>query len=234
MPIKIIAEIGHNHNGDMGLARELISAAASSGAHIAKFQLFDAKKLFSRVGNPWYEYNLSTELSQMQTSELASFCESQNIEFMASAFDVERLMWLENLNVKAHKLASRSLNDKTLIVKMLETQKPLLVSLGMWHGEEFPPWCVSQQTYFLHCISEYPAPYEKLRLASIDFSKYSGFSDHSIGIQAACIAIARGAQIVEKHFTLDKDLFGPDHQGSMEPDELRQLVQFTQSVEKCL
>lgn len=230
----IIAEIGQNHNGDLGLAKELIHAAAESGATIAKFQLFDAKKLFSPINNPWYEYNLMTELSFESVIQLDAECKKVGIEFMASAFDLTRLGWLENLNVKFHKLASRSLFDKDLALGMLHTGKPCFISLGIWQEVEFPQWLISENTFFFHCISQYPAPLETLRLSKIDFNRFSGFSDHSIGTEATCVAISRGARYIEKHFTLDKNAYGPDHSGSMDPDDLRLIVNFAEKASLCL
>ena len=231
---KIIAEIGQNHNGNMSLAKELISAAAEAGADVAKFQIFDAKSLFAPHNNPWYEYNLKAELSFDQISELAAECEKLKIEFMSSAFDTTRVGWLEKLGVKSHKIASRSVGDKELAKAILATKKPIIVSLGMWKDESFPEWLIKEQTSFLYCISEYPTPITKLKLSKVDFSKYAGFSDHSIGTEASFIAMARGARIIEKHFTLDKESYGPDHKGSMVPSELSQIVEFARSVELCL
>ena len=231
---KIIAEIGQNHNGDINLAKELIAAASEAGADVAKFQIFDAKSLFTAHNNPWYEYNLKTELSFDQISELADECKKLKIEFMSSAFDTTRVGWLEKLGVKAHKIASRSIDDKELARAILATKKPIIVSLGMWKFDSFPEWLTGEQTSFLYCVSEYPAPVAKLNLGKVDFSRYAGFSDHSIGIEASCIAMARGARIIEKHFTLDKDFYGPDHAGSMVPEELSQIVTFAKNVELCL
>jgi sialic acid synthase SpsE len=231
---KIIAEIGQNHNGSMSLAKELISAASEAGADVAKFQIFDAKSLFTPHNNPWYEYNLKTELAFDQILELAAECEKLKIEFMSSAFDTTRVGWLEKLGVKSHKIASRSVVDRKLGDAILATKKPIIVSLGMWEGESFPEWLINERTSFLYCISEYPTPSEKLKFSKVDFYKYAGFSDHTIGIEASCIAMARGARIIEKHFTLNKEDYGPDHKGSMVPSELSQIVEFARSVELCL
>ena len=215
--MEIIAEIGQNHNGDMGLARELIDAARDSGADVAKFQLFDARALFSKEGNPWYDYNLSTELARDDLEPLAEYCASRDIEFMCSVFDIERIAWLEAIGARRYKIASRSVGDSDLIAACAQTGKPLLVSLGMWEGQGFPDISAPGGVEFLHCISKYPTPLEDVGLADIDFSVYAGFSDHTIGIAASVAAFARGAGIVEKHFTLDKDMYGPDHAGSMTP-----------------
>lgn len=232
--MEIIAEIGQNHNGDMVLARELIQAAKAGGADAAKFQLYDARKLFSKTNNPWFKYNCKTELSREQTEILAGECRSAKIEFLASAFDAERVGWLEDIGVKRHKLASRSISDKALLSRLCSTGKPLLVSLGMWKGSKFPYMRMKGKVDYLYCVSKYPAALSDIDLDNVDFARYAGFSDHTIGITAAMAAFARGARIVEKHFTLDKKMYGPDHQGSMTPDELKALHLFRKDLRRML
>lgn len=234
MRIEIIAEIGQNHNGDMALARELIHAAKESGADVAKFQLYEAVTLFPREGNEWFEYNCETELSRDHVIELAAECERIGIEFMASVFDTERIAWLEDVGVKRYKIASRSIRERALIEALCLTDKPLLASLGMWGEAEFPRIDTQGGVGFLYCVSKYPTQLEDLHLAAIDFTRYAGFSDHTIGIHAAQIALARGAAILEKHFTLDKQMYGPDHAGSMTPDELAQIAVFREELQRCL
>jgi N-acetylneuraminate synthase/N,N'-diacetyllegionaminate synthase len=226
LKIEIIAEIGQNHNGDMGLAFELINAAKESGADVAKFQLYDASNLFSRKNNEWFEYNCKTELKQDQINILAEECSRVGIEFMASVFDVERIKWLEDVGVRRYKVASRSIGDMALIKAIAATGKPLLISLGMWHESNFPSIEADGGVGFLYCISSYPALLDELHFGEVDFERYVGFSDHTIGIHASQIALARGASILEKHFTLDKKMYGPDHAGSMTPNELHDLNTF--------
>jgi len=231
--MEIIAEIGQNFNGDMELAHELIKSAKDNGAEVAKFQLYDAKKLFPSKGNLWFEYNCKTELTRNNVEKLNKICDDNDMEFMASAFDVERVAWLEDIGVKRYKLASRSIVDEELIHALSETGKPLIVSLGMWEENMFPK-IPSENVQFLYCISKYPTLLEDIKLGEVDFTKYAGFSDHSIGISAAMAAFSRGAVIVEKHFTLDKSSYGPDHKGSMNPDELHGLVKFRDELKRCL
>jgi sialic acid synthase SpsE len=227
MKTEIIAEIGQNHNGDMILAEKLIKAAADSGADAVKFQLYDARRLFSgKSENPWFDYNCETELSRKNVDHLHNICAKIGIEFLASVFDVERIEWLESLSVKRYKIASRSIKDTALIKGLINTNKPLVVSLGAWTASEFPKINTSASVEFLFCISKYPTPLNELELSKVDFKNYAGFSDHSLGISAACASFVRGARIVEKHFTLDKMAFGPDHQGSMTPAELMRLHEF--------
>jgi len=232
--MEIIAEIGQNHNGDMGLAKELIQVSAENGADVAKFQVYDARALFSKEGNPWYEYNCKTELSREQLAELSEECDRVGIEFMASVFDVERIQWLEALNVHRYKIASRSINDQPLIQALVSTEKPIIASLGMWEGEDFPVIDSERDIEFLYCVSKYPTELEDLHFSDVSFDRYAGFSDHSIGTVAAITACARGAKILEKHFTLDKKMVGPDHEGSMTPDELAEISHFKNQFKLCL
>ncbi len=232
--MEIIAEIGQNHNGDMALARQLIHSAKENGADVAKFQLYDARALFPRDGNEWFDYNCRTELSRDQVGELAEECRRVGIEFMASVFDLERIAWLEEVGVKRHKIASRSIFDIALLDALVATGKPLLVSLGMWGSPEFPKIKNAKDIGFLYCVSKYPTPLSDLHFSQVDFDIYAGFSDHTIGINAAITAMARGACVIEKHFTLDKKMYGPDHAGSMTPYELASINAFRNDLKLCL
>ena len=232
--MEIIAEIGQNHNGDMGFARELIHAAKDHGADVAKFQVYDAVALFPKEGNEWYEYNCKTELSREQVNYLAEECEKAGIEFMASVFDVERIAWLEEVGVARYKIASRSIRDGALIDAVVATGKPVIASLGMWGEPQFPRIESRGGVAFLYCISKYPTPLSDLNFARVDFGTYGGFSDHTVGTYAAMAALARGARILEKHFTLDKSMYGPDHAGSMIPTELAAIHAFREDLRLCL
>lgn len=232
--MEIIAEIGQNHNGDMQLARRLIAEAKAAGAAVAKFQLYDARALFPKEGNEWFDYNCKTELSLGDVETLARDCEREGIEFMASVFDVERVAWLEGVGMRRYKIASRSVKDRALIEAVTKTGKPMLVSLGMWDGADFPRITSPGGTDYLYCVSKYPTEMSDLHFGKVDFARYAGFSDHTIGIDAAMIALSRGARIIEKHFTLDKAMYGPDHSGSMTPAELLALSRFQNSLAKAL
>ncbi len=232
--IEIIAEIGQNFNGDLELAVDLIHRAKDAGADVAKFQVFNARELFSKEGNPWYDYNLKTELSRDQVFTLAEECERVDIEFFASAFDPDRVGWLEEVDVSRHKVASRSVKDRELLKSLEDTGKPLIVSLGMWNGDSFPDIGKDQDVYFLYCISQYPTPLTEVEMANVDFSRYSGFSDHTTGLTASFAAMARGAKIIEKHFTMDREMYGPDHACSMNPAELKQLCRWRDELLECM
>jgi sialic acid synthase SpsE len=232
--MEIIAEIGQNHNGDMGLACDLIEAAHENGADVAKFQVYDAVGLFPpREANEWFDYNCKTELTRSQVEELARKCRDVGIEFMASAFDAKRVAWLDAVGVCRHKLASRSIGDRVLVEAMAASGKPVLVSLGMWGRPTFPD-LAGMKAHFLYCISKYPTPLEDVHLADVDFNVYAGFSDHTLGLTAALAAMARGARIIEKHFTLDQNMYGPDHAGSMTPAELKVLSTYRADLKACL
>jgi sialic acid synthase SpsE len=231
---ELIAEIGQNHNGEMTLAKELIHAAKENGADVAKFQLYDAAALFPAEGNPWFEYNCKTELTKDNVAMLAEECRRLEIEFMASAFDPERVAWLDEVGVRRHKLASRSISDRPLIQAMGAGGKPMLVSLGMWNRPGFPAIKSSGRVDYLYCIAKYPTELTDIKFSAVDFSLWAGFSDHTIGIHAAQVAISRGARILEKHFTLDKKAYGPDHGGSMSPAELAELNRFRRDAAQCL
>ena len=234
MYMEIIAEIGQNHNGDMVLAKELICAAKESGADVAKFQLFDAVKTFGKDNNPWFDYNCKTQLSQEKLMTLFDECKKVDIEFMSSVFNIELIDWLEKLNVKRYKIASRSIYDEALISRLLEINKPLIISLGYWKEKQFPVFLSKSEIKYLYCISKYPTELKELNLLEVDFTKYGGFSDHTLGINAAIIALSRGATIIEKHFTLDKNLYGPDHSCSMLPEELLAISNFKKELKLAL
>jgi len=234
----IIAEIGINHGGNMDLALEMIISAYLSGADMVKFQLYDPKKLLDEglfTPQDWQEI-LKAELTFEQVEQLATWCQVVGIEFMASAFDLERLAWLEKLNVKRHKIASRMIYSKEYCQAVMDTGKPYLVSNGFMNkknplGEsvrsaflrldKFNPGC-----NFLYCVSKYPTPLKDVKFNFETFKFYSGFSDHTVGLTASMTALALGAHIIEKHFTLDRDAPGPDQKGSMTPDELKVLCQY--------
>jgi N-acetylneuraminate synthase/N,N'-diacetyllegionaminate synthase len=231
---EIIAEIGQNHNGDMAVAEQLIRAAKRAGADVAKFQVYDARALFPpKSQNPWFDYNCSTELKRDDVHRLAQVCADVGIEFMASVFDTKRIEWLEEVGVRRYKIASRSIDDRALIAAVAATGKPMIVSLGFWKGAGLPEIAAPGGVDYLYCVAKYPAPFADLKLASVDFEKYSGFSDHSEGTVAACASFVLGARILEKHMTMDKTAYGPDHACSMTPNELAAIHAFRAAWEQC-
>lgn len=234
MRTEIIAEIGQNHNGDMELAKTLIHECKKAGADVAKFQLYEARALFPKEGNEWFGYNCRTELGHDQIRMLAEECARADIEFMASVFDIERIAWLEDVGMRRYKIASRSIFETGLIQAVAATGKPMIVSLGKWDRPGLPGIKASGGVDYLYCIAKYPPALTEVHLRKADFNLYSGFSDHTIGTAASIAAIARGARIIEKHFTLDKTMVGPDHAGSATPEELAQMCAFRDDAEKIL
>jgi len=231
----IIAEIGINHNGSIDLAHELIRQAKISGADIAKFQFYDPYKIFGPDGSfpdaGALAQALTVQFGFDQAKQLKAWCDQEQIEFMASVFDLERFGWTEALGVTRHKIASRAAQDTELCTRILATGDETFVSLGFWRGDGVP--YDAPNARYLYCVPRYPCPYEDLALPrSFGESIYDGFSDHTIGIEAALVAVGRGARIVEKHFTLNKGLPGPDHICSATPDELAELSRLARLMEK--
>ena len=218
MTIKIISEIGINHNGDFRLIEELIRQSAEGGADFAKFQLYDSVRVFgddSRAKN---------EFTYEQVSTILSICNAYEIEFFASVFDEEKLDWCIDLDVNFFKIASRTVTkEPDLCSRIIKTGVPTFVSLGFWKENVLP--FDSPNALYFNCVSKYPTSILDQR--SAQHRKYDypvvGLSDHSYGIANCLHHISRGALYVEKHFTLDKSMAGNDHIGSMNLEELKHL-----------
>lgn len=222
--ILIIAEIGHNHMGYMRHAKLLIDAAKVAGADIAKFQAYNTDLIKQPWDSRYFELKLS-EHTKEEFKELKEYCDKVGIEFMASAFDLEHLGWLEELGVKRHKLASRSIYDKELIKAMEATGKPIIASLGKIDGRGIPE---IKNCQYLYCVSEYPAYLNSLPVFG---TQYAGFSDHSIGTYWIREAVKRGATIIEKHFTLSRLLPGHDQKGSADPTDMKDFIIYARQIE---
>ena len=231
----IIAEIGINHNGSLHLAHELIRQAKIAGADIAKFQFYDPYKIFGPHGSHPNADALAQALTVQfgfdEARQLKAWCDQEGIEFMASVFDLERFGWVESLGAERHKIASRAVQDRELCERILATGRETFVSLGFWPDNRVP--YDRPNARYLYCIPKYPCPFEDVALPrAFAESIFDGFSDHTIGIEASLVAVGRGARIVEKHFTLNKGLPGPDHICSTTPDELAELVRLARLMEK--
>lgn len=206
----------------MGVIREMIRQASLNGADVAKFQLYDGMAL---LGSDRWNY---LQLTEAQTEQIKAWCDQDDVEFMASVFDRERLHWCEKLGVRRHKIASRTVTgDPALCEAILATGKETIVSLGSWAGPG-KPFGDSPQIRYLYCKAKYPAFLEDLTdfPASFETAGLAGYSDHTLGTEVALLAIARGAGLIEKHFTLDKTRGSPTekgHVGSMLPAELNDL-----------
>ena len=225
----IIAEIGHNFNGNIRLAKLMIEEAKRCGADAAKFQLYDTET----IKKPWHSRYMELKMAELtfeDVKELKEYCDKVGIEFMASAFDPERVKWLEKLGVKRHKLASRSIYDKETIKAMEKTGKPIIASLGAVKDKKVPR---IKNAHYLYCVSEYPA-YITTEMFPEGFGEfeYEGFSDHTLGMYWAREAVKRGATIIEKHFTLSHELPGHNQKGSCEPWELKDFVAYVRQHER--
>jgi N,N'-diacetyllegionaminate synthase len=220
-----IAEIGMNHNGNLDLAFELIKQAKLSGADIAKFQLGwrDGEGEINQIG--------LRELEQLR-----DWCDYFDIEFMVSVITDEAFNLAKKINLKRYKIASRTVKDNIqLVEKVINEGKNTIISLGMWNGDGLP--IMNKNIDYLWCKSKYPAtPWDLINMPK-DFSNspYTGYSDHSMGIEIPLIAISRGASIIEKHFTLDRsDTTIRDHALSATPDEFRTLTALGRNIYKNL
>jgi sialic acid synthase SpsE len=228
--IFVCAEAGHNGNGNMRLNKLIMKEAKACGADAVKFQLYDTNK----IKRPWqstYFELLFAELTKEDLIELKAYADEIGIEFMASAFDTERVRWLEEIGVKRHKLASRSIKDAETIKAMEKTKKPIIASLGAWN-DIVPPKIKNAQ--LLYCVAEYPA-YITEEMFPSKFGEdeaYQGFSDHTIGMYWAREAVKRGATIIEKHFTISKDLPGKNQKGSCNPGELKEFITYVRQIER--
>lgn len=254
-PAYIIAEIGVNHNGDMRLAKKSIKKAAEIGADAVKFQTFNSKKLVSKyaVKAKYQTQNTSSEESQLDMLkklelsyedhiELKDYCEQLGIEFLSTPFDPDSAKFLNEIGVHAFKIGSGDLTNLPLLQEISTYNRPVLLSTGMGNlteVEEAIDALKGTETAILHCTSNYPTPCEDVNLRVMNtmeqaFGKIVGYSDHTLGYEVTVAAVTLGAKVIEKHFTLDRDLPGPDHKASMNPEEFAELVQAIRNVEKSL
>lgn len=219
-----------NHNGDMGRMIKMIREAKNAGADIAKFQLYNTESL---IRDPKYYPTLKRgELSRGQWELAVDECNNVGIEFIASVFDEERISWCETVSMRRYKISSYDIYNYPLIRAVLQTGKDIIVSLGMVDTRGIPDIYGKGKIYYLYCVSKYPAELSDINFSSVNFKIFSGFSDHTIGIEASIMAMARGANIIEKHFTLDKILDGWDHQLSMNPEDLKTIVHYARAFEQ--
>lgn len=243
----VIAEIGNNHDGSMGQAKALIDAAAEAGADVAKFQthIAAAEMLPStptppHFDEPRYTFTQRMELTFDQHVELKAYTESKRMAFFSSPFSVEAVELLERLDVPAYKIASGEVTNPPLIEAIAKTGKPVLMSTGM-SGLEDVERAVQQLRArdapfaILQCQSTYPCPPELVNLRGMEtlrerFGVPVGLSDHTPDIHTSVAAVALGAVCVEKHFTLSRRLYGPDHHASLEPQDLARLVEGVRQV----
>ena len=257
-PCFIVAEAGVNHNGDINLAKKLIDAAKNAGSDAVKFQAFKAERVVTKYAEkakyqkettgpkkPQYNMIRRLELKDEEFIELYDYAEKNNIVFLSSAFDEESVDLLSDLGVPAFKVASGEITNFPLLQYIAEKKKPIILSTGMSTLGEIEDALEIirekgvEDIILLHCITSYPAKIEDANLRVIKalrqmFDLPVGFSDHTLGIAIPIAAVALGAALIEKHFTLNRSLPGPDHRASLEPDELRAMIRAIGDVEKAL
>ncbi len=254
----VIAEAGVNHNGDINIAKELVEKAASAGADAVKFQTFktenlvcrDAKKAAYQLGTTdnsesQYEMLKKLELTPIMHTELISYCNKKNIMFLSTPFDIESLNYLVQCGIEIIKIPSGEITNYPYLREIGRTGKPVILSSGMSRLDEVDDAIKvlrdfgSKKITVLHCNTEYPTPYEDVNLRAMlslkdELGVEVGYSDHTQGIEVPIAAVGLGASVIEKHFTLDKNMEGPDHKASLEPSELSEMVKQIRNIEKAL
>ncbi|MCB0420791.1 MAG: N-acetylneuraminate synthase [Bdellovibrionales bacterium] len=258
--VLVIAEACVNHNGDLDIAKKMIDAAAAAGADIVKFQTFKTEKLVSKtakkaeyqqqnsaVEETQYEMLKKLEISEAAHIELIRYCKERGIEFLSTAFDLDSLKFLKELGLRLFKVPSGELTNYPLLKSVGAFNLELIVSTGMANlgeVEQAVNTLVEAGTdrnhiTILHCNTEYPTPLKDVNLSAMMSIKDGlklriGYSDHTLGITVPIAAVALGATVIEKHFTLDRELEGPDHRASLLPGELRDMVTAIREVELCM
>ena len=256
--ITIIAEIGVNHNGSLRLAKRMIKEAKKCGADAVKFQTFFAdefvkpntkKVRYQILKTPkkenHYQMIKKLELKKSEFEKIKKYCDKQKIEFISTPYDIKSVKLLEELKVKRYKVASADLVDMVLHKKIASTKKPVILSVGMATTNEikhtvkfYKKHKISKLT-LLHCVSNYPCSFKSLNLKTIQqlkemFNLPIGFSDHSEDNLAAILATGLGVKVIEKHFTTNKNLKGPDHHASANPKQFSSFVKAIRKAELIL
>jgi len=256
----IIAEAGVNHNGNIEIAKKMIEVAKECGADAIKFQTFKAEKVISRYA-PKAEYQKQTtgetdsQLEMVKKLELSfddfivlkEYCDKLNIMFLSTPFDFESIDFLNDLGLEIFKIPSGEITNLPYLEKIGKLGKKVILSTGMADLGEIEDaldiliscGTKKENITVLHCNTEYPTPYEDVNLLAMltikeAFKVKVGYSDHTLGIEVPIAAVALGASVIEKHFTLDKNMEGPDHKASLEPHELKAMIDAIVNIEKAL
>ena len=254
-PCFIIAEAGVNHNGSVEMAKKLIDAAKEAGADAVKFQTFQAEDIVTLKSKKaiyqhrakektQYEMLKNLELSFDEFLELKRYCDNKDIEFISTPYDIKSVEFLNELGVIRFKVASADIINKPLIESIAKTKKPIILSTGMATLGEIERAISlindfgNEDIILLHCTTSYPTPYEQVNMNVLNTLKRAfglpvGYSDHTLGIEISVMAVSFGAEVIEKHFTLDRTMDGPDHSASLEPNELEKMVEAIRNVEKA-
>lgn len=255
----IIAEAGVNHNGSIVMAKQLIDAAAIAGVDYVKFQTFKAEKLVTKdakqadyqqrnaADDSQYSMLKKLELSEAQHEELIAYCMEKGLKFLSTAFDMESVEYLHSLRLGLWKIPSGEITNYPYLKAIAQYGKPVILSTGMCEMEDVQNavdvlckhGLKKEQITVLHCNTEYPTPMQDVNLKAMQEIKDAigvkvGYSDHTQGIEVPIAAVALGAEVIEKHFTLDRTLPGPDHKASLEPNELKAMVDAIRNIEQAL
>ena len=257
----IIAEAGVNHNGDFENAKKLILAAANAGADYVKFQTFKADKLVSKDaqkaeyqkanlkedGDTQYDMLKKLEMSEAWHYDLIKYANECGIKFLSTGFDEDSIDFLDSLNIDLFKVPSGEITNKPYLEHIAKKGKPIVISTGMSNLQEIKDAVdllqnhqfAKNQITILHCNTEYPTPMQDVNLLAMNTIQNElgvkvGYSDHTLGIEVPIAAVALGAVLIEKHFTLDRNMVGPDHLASLTPEELKQMVTSIRNIELAI
>ena len=253
----IIAEAGVNHNGSLRLAKKLVDKAVWAGADCIKFQTFNSEKLVSKNA-PKADYQKKTtgntenqldmlkklELTPKQFISLKDYSQKKGIAFLSTPFDLESINFLASIGIKTWKIPSGEITNYPYLRTIGKRKETVIMSTGMSSIAEVKNAIAvlrkfgTKKIRLLHCTTEYPAPYDSVNLQAMhtlkkEFGYDVGYSDHTNGIEIPVAAVAMGATIIEKHFTLNHNMEGPDHKASLEPEELRNMIRAIRNVEKA-
>ena len=260
MGVLIIAEVGINHNGDLAIAKEMVHEAKMAGADIVKFQTFVPEQELSQytpltdyqrknTRDQDFQYQIDMikkyELSTDEFRQIKEYCEKEKIMFLSTASELVSIETLNRMNPQLWKVPSNEITDYPYLKRIGQFHKPVIMSTGISTLEEIGAAMKvlkengAGKITLLHCTSEYPAPYEEVNLQAMqtlknEFGCEVGYSDHTPGIEISLAAVALGATVIEKHFTLDKNMSGPDQKASIDISELRQLVKSIRNIESAL
>lgn len=251
----IIAEAGVNHNGSYELAKKMVDIAKSAGADYVKFQTFNPEKLVSRFAEKAEYQKRNTDKNENQLEmlqrlaltddnfiSLKKYCDEIGIGFISTPFDLESIAFLEKLDMDFWKIPSGEVTNLPYLETIAKTKRKVVMSSGMCdmmelkEAKEVLERNGTPEIVLLHCNTQYPTPYEDVNLAAMKLIQEQlhtevGYSDHTQGIEVPIAAVALGARVIEKHFTLDKNMEGPDHKSSLDPEELRKMVKAIRNVE---
>ena len=256
----IIAEAGVNHNGDIGTAKRLIDVASDAGVDYVKFQTFKANKIVTKQAkradyqnkntkdfDTQYEMLKKLELNEDSHHLLIKYCNHKGIKFLSTGFDLDSLEFLYKIGIRLAKIPSGEITNYPYLKKVAQLYSEVILSTGMSDMDDINKALAillkfgvkKENITILHCNTEYPTPMSDVNLKAMlhiqtELNVKIGYSDHTLGIEVPIAAVALGARVIEKHFTLDRNLSGPDHRASLEPNELKSMVNSIRNIEKAL